>query len=278
MQLDKTYIAIRERDILEILDLSLHVIRAFIGPLLGTFAIGVLPFVLFQHWLLGGFDLLALDEDEFFYETGWRFTVAFQSILLVVFLAPLAGGPTTLYLGQALFLQKPSFPRIMREWMASLPQLILFQGILRAILFLPFVTVFMPYVLWPYLNEIILLERNPLTSRRKNRITTMRRSSALHGASFAELLVRWVTAMGFAVLLSGLMFLALWFTKFWITGNLEISRLTYMIYWEVSLWATACFFMVARFLSYLDLRIRREGWEVELKMRAEGLELARQLA
>jgi hypothetical protein len=28
-----------------------------------------------------------------------------------------------------------------------------------------------------------------------------------------------------------------------------------------------------RFLSYLDLRIRHEGWEVELLMRAEGLRL-----
>jgi hypothetical protein len=34
---------------------------------------------------------------------------------------------------------------------------------------------------------------------------------------------------------------------------------------------------VVRFLSYLDLRIRHEGWEVELRMRAEGAQLVRQL-
>ena len=34
---------------------------------------------------------------------------------------------------------------------------------------------------------------------------------------------------------------------------------------------------VVRFLSYLDLRIRHEGWEVELLMRAEALRLATQM-
>ena len=37
------------------------------------------------------------------------------------------------------------------------------------------------------------------------------------------------------------------------------------------------FMAVVRFLSYLDLRIRHEGWEVELLMRAEAQRLAVQL-
>ena len=37
------------------------------------------------------------------------------------------------------------------------------------------------------------------------------------------------------------------------------------------------FFRVVRFLSYLDLRIRHEGWEVELLMRAESLRLGMQV-
>ena len=43
----------------------------------------------------------------------------------------------------------------------------------------------------------------------------------------------------------------------------------------MSLWIVVGFFTVTRFLSYLDLRIRREGWEVELLMRAERDRLIR---
>jgi hypothetical protein len=43
------------------------------------------------------------------------------------------------------------------------------------------------------------------------------------------------------------------------------------------MWTVAGFFAVARYLSYLDLRIRREGWEVELLIRAEGDRLTRQI-
>ncbi len=41
----------------------------------------------------------------------------------------------------------------------------------------------------------------------------------------------------------------------------------------IAVWVTVGFTAVARFLAYLDLRIRREGWEVELAMRAEGIRM-----
>ena len=43
-----------------------------------------------------------------------------------------------------------------------------------------------------------------------------------------------------------------------------------------SMWAVACFVSTFRFLSYLDLRIRREGWEVELTVRAAAAKLKQQ--
>jgi hypothetical protein len=285
VQLDKTYIAIRERDILDIMDLSLHVIRRFARPLLLTFLVGLAPVVLFHHWWLGGFDIWSLDEDTYFNAAEWWFSTTFFSIFVVVWLAPLAAVPTTLFLGQALFLDRVDPGRMMREWIASLPQLFLFQVVLRLVLLVPVVTSFLPFVIWPYLNEIILLERNPLRiGRRKQaagagrkRITTMRRSSGLHASSFGDLFVRWLTSVGFGFILPLLLMMALWLTKFWMTGNFEVSRLTYLIYLEISLWTTACYFTIVRFLSYLDLRIRREGWEVELAMRAEGARIAGQL-
>ena len=50
------------------------------------------------------------------------------------------------------------------------------------------------------------------------------------------------------------------------------------IYLPAAIWLSLGYFAVVRFLSYLDLRIRTEGWEVELIMRAEGARLTRQLA
>ncbi len=45
----------------------------------------------------------------------------------------------------------------------------------------------------------------------------------------------------------------------------------------LALWLVIGFAAVARFLSYLDVRIRREGWEVELTLRAEAARLAGQI-
>lgn len=298
MQLDKTYIAIRERDMLDILDLSLQVIRSFFKPLMITFVLGVVPIVIFQHWLLGGFDPLILEDNGLFItEWDWRWMVLFKCVVFVLFFLPMASAPTTLYLGQALFSEQPDARRMWRDWLGSLPQLFFLQLVVRSFLlsaiyvclfnldsqlgvmlgFLTMLTIALPFAVWPYLNEIIVLERNPFFSRKSKPNSTMRRASALHRHSFGELLLRWLTAGVYGILLSSLLFMAIWLTKFWTTGNFDLSRLNYLLMLEFSTWTTACYFMVARFLCYLDLRIRREGWEVELKMRAEGARLSKQL-
>jgi hypothetical protein len=45
------------------------------------------------------------------------------------------------------------------------------------------------------------------------------------------------------------------------------------VVYPASLWIAAVYFAIVNYLSYLDLRIRREGWEVELKLRAAALDL-----
>ncbi len=277
MQLDRTYIAIRERDLLDILDLSLHVFRVFFFPLIVSLVVGVLPFFLLLHWWQGGFDPAQLQADDLYYEFGWRWSTGYTTAFGVVLSAPLATSIITLMLGQTMFSQRAEPVQVARDFFGSLPQLILFQVILRPILLFPFLTAFVPFAVWPYLNEIILLERNPLFKSKSNQITTMRRSSALHGSSFGELFSRWLANAAFAATMATLMLLAMWATKFWMTGSLQISRLTFLLFVEISCWLTASYFAVVRFLNYLDLRIRREGWEVELKMRAEAARMAGQL-
>ena len=41
-------------------------------------------------------------------------------------------------------------------------------------------------------------------------------------------------------------------------------------YWLAALWLSVGFLSVARFLFYIDTRIRQEGWGVELQMRSES--------
>ena len=55
------------------------------------------------------------------------------------------------------------------------------------------------------------------------------------------------------------------------------QRVAYTLYFPLALWLVVGYFAVARFLGYLDLRIRREGWEVELVMRAEQARLTREM-
>jgi hypothetical protein len=140
------------------------------------------------------------------------------------------------------------------------------------------VLAWLPFAIWPYLNEIILLERNPYSSRSPHQLSTRQRSRALHGSTGGELFGRAVIGTLSAVVLIVVVWLSLWYLRGMLTQDWEFSPVMFTVYFQASVWLVAMFFTVARFLSYLDLRIRREGWEVELLMRAERARMARQLA
>ena len=52
MRFDKTFIAIRDRSILEIFDLSLHVVTDHFKALFWLFVIGIAPWVALDSWLM----------------------------------------------------------------------------------------------------------------------------------------------------------------------------------------------------------------------------------
>ncbi len=269
MQLDQARIAIAERSWFEILDLALHVIRRHAGPLALAALAGIAPFALINH-LLSTSGLRDTDDP------GPLFTRGYWLMLLVMIEAPLATAPLTLYLGQALFVDRPSPRQIFRDYLSSLPQILLLQGVLRTILILPVLTWIVPYGVWPYLNEVILLERNPLT-RSNGRISTLARNASLHRASGGEFLGR---AVGVLVMAPLLVFALTYTQKIsleWLLG-VETTPLGWLTEFHAALWIVACYFTTARFLSYLDLRIRSEGWEVELLLRAQHDRLVRQIA
>ena len=145
MQLDKTNIVIRERGWLDILDLALGMFRTHGRPVLVALLAGAIPMALLNYWLLvWAFETNLLDE-----EPGWYY---FWQVVLGLIEIPFATAPLTLYLGQLLFVARPDPKLIAQNFYRSLPQLLIYQGLLQ------FISIFAA----PFLNEIILLERNPL--------------------------------------------------------------------------------------------------------------------
>jgi hypothetical protein len=269
MQFDGNRLVIRERGLLDQFDLALFVIRAYAGPLILALAAGILPAAAFNAWLL--FDLV----DPRFNETVPTDYLIYM-FLLIIWEIPLATAPATLYLGVSVFQANPSPAQLAKSFLQALPQLIWHQVIVRA-LFVPLViSMALPCTVCPYLNEVILLERTPLRSR-EGQPATYRRSKFLHSGNFGDLFARWVLALGSGALLCA----SLWFTLEILAGLLfhawGESQWDFVVFYPLAMWVVVGYFAVVRFLGYLDLRIRREGWEVELRMRAEGARLSRQL-
>jgi hypothetical protein len=293
VQFDKTTIAVRERGMLDTLDLSLHVLREYAGPLAAAMLLGVVPLMVVNYLLLGW---MAGGMDE---EAGlpWRFL--YHLSLQIYLQAPLGGVFATAYLGQAVFLEEPRLREVIRDVVRMLPRiawchlvirgvaagwvlLVLverhgsFDGVLEGLLLLSLVGyASLIRAFRPFMNEIVLLERTPLTSQ-GDRVTTVgRRSRTLHGANTGEWLSRWIGSC----LLGGLLTLSAYGTMYFLASvaGEDWSRGPQLVRYlmPLAMWIVVGFFTVFRFLTYLDARIRQEGWEVELRLRAEAVRLAR---
>jgi hypothetical protein len=280
MQLDNTRIAIRERDLADVLDLSLQVIRAYALPWFLASLAGAVPLAVLNWWLLKSKWLLDTPENRSLYLG--------RMVVLVAFELPLGSAGLTRFIGHAVFVDRPPARQIVRDLIDSLPQLFFLQVVLRGFLFLPALALgetwwlwaaifwWMPFVLFPYLNEVILLERNPLV-RTRGRMTTWQRSQALHAGSRGNQFGRWLVSLVIAGALAAGLGLSIWYVGGLFTHHWGFGDALYLVYVPAAMWIVASFFAVARYLSYLDMRIRREGWEVELQIRAEADRLARQI-
>lgn len=298
MDLGKTQIVVRERDMLDILDLSLHVGLAYIKPLSITMAMGVVPLMILNHLLIGW-----MGDVEFYDENVFRY---FWSMMLLIFIeAPLASIFATTYLGQAVFLDRPRLRQVVIEVGRLMPRiawtLLMVRGIGPAILFvlvierggqvnwtiesflLPTLALYVILLrsLRPFISEIVLLERNPLRSQRASTMTIGKRSHLLHAPNGGELLLRWLGSAVVGVLLSmsvfgaGRFITGILFSD-WSQGVIP-GPLTLYILLPLSMWVIVGLMTVVRFLCYLDARIRQEGWEVELQLRAEAAKLLNKL-
>jgi hypothetical protein len=288
VQLDNTRIAVRERGVLDTLDLSLHVLRVYAWPLLQTMALGVVPLMVINYALIGWMMDSVDNELDYPFRFVWHITV------LAFVQAPLASVFATAYLGQAVFLHRPRMRDVIVEVGRMFPRVIGCQVLIRGVaagwlvvlaadrhgdfdLFLELFVLLMLVAysaalraFRPFINEIVLLERNPLTSRDRRVLTANRRSSMLHGIASGDLFFRWIASS-----IVGLMLvLAVYGLFLFLSGVLlnDWSQGYWMVKYclPLSIWLVAGYMTVFRFLSYLDLRIRQEGWEVELRLRAEA--------
>jgi len=290
LKLDTTQIAIRERSALESFDLALHVIYKHRSQIAITMAIGVIPAMILNHLLIGWM-AGEIPEDGFPFRFLWTLS------LLTFLEAQLVSVFTTAYLGQAVFADSVSVKQVVRDVYQASGRLFLCQGLLRGPVLIWFAFLLMLLLspsreyngivevvllgglvfisgivraFRPFMNEIILLEKNPLRSQDPRSLTISRRSRHLHSRASGELFGIWI---GGSILACFLSFAVYGLFLFWfgIFGNNwdQGLFLTHLCF-PLSLWFVVSYFTVVRFLNYLNLRIRQEGWEIELVMRAEA--------
>ena len=291
MRFDQTFIAIRERGVLEIFDLALHVIVDHFKPLFWLLVVGASPWIMLDYYLVGWIATADIVEPTLYY---WIM------LLLIVSQAQIGTTFMTQYLGKAMFEGRPNISKTIKEVLLETSFYFYWShGILRCVLPVlglcltlkaggvewtaTVAALFMPGLVIlglvirtfrPFASEILLLERTPIRSKDPTRIHFSKRSGALHGAASSDLTGRMLVATMFACPLafSCFAFFAVVDSTLNIQANLENTF--YPFYWIVALWTVSGFLCVVRFLSYIDVRIRQEGWAVELKMRAEGQRLA----
>ncbi|WP_435009985.1 hypothetical protein P12x_001204 [Tundrisphaera lichenicola] len=244
MALERTLVQIRERPLVEILDLALAVIRS--RPLtLGLAALaGIAPFVVLNDLLFR-----ALGNES-----------AGISLFLWLLEAPIATAPLTVVLGKLMFDRNVSINLVASTLVRSAVPLIVINGFLRIVLF------FLIPSRLAFANEVILLEGGRWWS-------IIRRGGDLCSGRAGELfLLGWLQILlvyTFATLsYLGTGRIVQVFMAEDLTWDLPGQSVFDSLRFQIPVWLVAAFFGVVRFLTYIDQRIRLEGWEVELRLRS----------
>jgi len=301
VQLDRTEIVVRARSAPELFDLSLQVLKRHWLPIaISAFVLGG-PLMLVNGlaiaWMLSEDGLLAAEHlDQPLLAMRWRH--AWHWIALFVAQFPLISLPTSIYLGHQIFYE----PLPMRALLLRL-RLIAFRclwvlGFLRlglcSLLFEPWVNPTLAFdwlmefwlifacagcavlfrVARPFAPEILGLELCRLRPQRQGEIGYRLRSRDLHRFLFSENVSRFMAATFYGSLLLAALIAAQLFVIGVSTGHWQWNSWIDFVGLPLSLWLVGLFMAVFRFLSYLDSRIRLEGWEVELRLKAEAARLA----
>lgn len=295
MQLDQTHVAIRVRTLTEIGDVALAMLHRYPSLLLIGYLVGAFPWILANALLLYWIPIreadFGLDDSAAFWEISRYLT---WMGLLVFLQAPSAGVVTTIYLGQAVFEKKPSWRSALAiarrlfwrwfYWLAIRRLAVPTMLVVAYRMMQPYESgwdVILPLAIFivaivvragrPFLPEMILLEMCPPKSKDPNVITLARRARALHRPAGSDVGGRWL-AIGFGLLVMGCGF---FYSMIWVrgitTGYWNIGLFALLVLLPIALWVVAGLSVIVRMIAYLDTRIRLEGWDVELAVRAEAI-------
>ena len=246
---DRTLVQIRERSYLDLLDLALLVVRQRPRTLGLAAVAGIAPFAVLNYWVLSNPDTPP------------------QIWPALLFLeAPWATVPLTLVLGGLMFDRQPQAGTVLWRAIRALPSLILIHVLLRGVLAMT--VLFMPLIpgnFW-FSNEVILLEKAP-------GLRTLRRCLQLSRGRTGEFFMQWLGQLAFGLVFA----LCFWMGTGAAISALFKSELTWSrpfltdmggLRFQLGVWIAIAFFGVARFLIYIDQRIRSEGWELRLRLQA----------
>jgi hypothetical protein len=300
VELDRTEIVIQQRSGLELLDLSLLLLRRHFFPLLAASALFTLPLMLLNVWLVHWMvseDAILVAESTLQPElvAGARYTGHLIALFFVQF--PLASLPTTMLLGSLVFYQSMGIRSLLGQILQLWKLAVLILGLARLgivpLLLEPLVDrslAFDSSVEWwilllipavvglvraisPFAPEIIGLERCPLRRSKKAQVTYRARSRFLHGPLQGSLMARFIAALIHCGLLLAMLVGVSLFVQAILVGSWEWTAAIYYVVLPLSLWMIGLLMTVFRYLSYIDSRIRLEGWEIDLRLRAEARRL-----
>lgn len=287
MRFDQTSIAIRERSSLEVFDLAANVVVRQFRTILLLLVLNATPFVLLDYYLIGW-----MTDVSFSYELSTAYY--FAMLALIVSQAQLGTCLITIFMGRVMFMEEHSVRAVLKQFFSRLPYFLYSQGILRLALFavvaawitlpddseqayllaylgLPAITLAGVIVraARPYVPEVIFLEQTP--RKKKGDLPSLsERSKNLHLLAAGSISTQFVLLAIVAplLLLSVHSIFILLDSMLSIRANSELSLQPF--YLLITGWLVAGFFAVVRFLMYIDIRIRQEGWAVQLKFMTEN--------
>lgn len=303
MQLDKTTVTISQRTGTELVDLSLLVFQRYWLSIVVLACLGALPFAIVNFillWPLTQYDQLVMSSRELGDVGSFKARYLIIMTAAILIQAPFALSGVTVFIGRAVFGDKPSLQDVFDAIRSRIWAIAWVQGVVRMsiLVFVPLALLFQTpifqpeieiplyllclcsYVflvrgLRPFALEILLLERCPIyvSKKAKDRIVYRRRSSWLHSGLAFELLgmhigVTLVEALTALSACLSTLFLIGVLTGIWNWGPWMDMLLFPTIIWGIATWGT-----IIRFLTYMNSRIHTEGWEIELKLKAESQRL-----
>lgn len=252
-------IALRERSMTQIMDLSVKVLRAWWKPLALPILMGSLPFFLINlayGRLVDGLTAISGDDEDYFMRVYLFFLILMMEV-------PWISAPTEIAMGGLVFNQRLKKRQIIGRIIASFPKMFVFQFLIRGIITFFGITILAIPMALGFINEIIFLERvswRRIMRRMKN-LTSGSDQFAFGLAAFMFQIVfigsGWYALSVFLSVMEK--------SSVWIDPEMQLLsdwKLHLMILMSIQ------FFAIARFLFYIDVRIRTEGWDLENQVRA----------